>query len=216
MALIISVCCFLNTHAYNTSQGNDVLEIPSVEAPIGIKRSDGSMSRSSHNYRYIGTKSYTTLFTTYDYEVYKDTTNWVCLTGLNLTSAIRHTKNSGSKSLSFSISQTYSRQTANEFSTSLGGEAGVDKMVTACVDSGYGITVTVGREYQISSTVEATIPASADSGYYKLHVCYNYYAMKIIQRKDNVQKAMREVAMPYGESYAAVLYSSDASSWNIW
>lgn len=89
-------------------------------------------------------------------------------------------------------------------------------MVTACVDSGYGIAVTVGREYQISSTVEATIPASADSGYYKLHVCYNYYAMKIIQRKDNVQKAMHEVAMPYGESYAAVLYSSDASSWNIW
>lgn len=216
LALLISVCCFFNAYAYNTSQNHDVLEIPSVEAPVGIKLTDESISRSSHNYRYIGTKSYKTLFTTYDYEVYKDTTNWVCLTGLNLTPAVRHTKNSGDKTLSFSIAQTYSTQTANEFSLSLGGEAGVDKMVTACVDSGYGIAVTIGREYQISSTIAATIPASADSGYYKLHVCYNYYAMKIIQRKDNVLKAKREVAMPHGESYAAVLYSTDASSWNLW
>lgn len=230
---IIVLCSIFSFNVYATNeheQDGYILEIPPVEDVAVIKiddnnnayphtSSDVANTRATvaHNYYYVGTKRYKNLFLTYDYDVYKDTYNWVCLTGLNLTSAVRHVKNSGDKSLSFSIAQTYSVQTANEFSTSLGGEAGVDKMVTACVDFNYGISVTVGREYQISSTIQATIPASANTGYYKMHVCYNYYAMKINQKKtDGTLKASREVAMPYGESYASVLYSTDAATWNLW
>ncbi len=230
---IMTICSMFSLNGYATNefeQDGYILDIPDVEKPVGIRRNDSfnnvadtskevvnSRSAVAHDYRFVGIKSYKNLFLTYDYYVYKDVYNWICLTGLNLTRAIQHFKNTGDKSLAFSIAQTYSAQTANEFSTSLGGEAGVDKMVTACVDFNYGIAVTLGREYQISSTVEATIPASANSGYYKMHVCHNYYAMKIEQRKtDGTLKETREVAMPYGESYATVLYSTDAATWTLW
>lgn len=227
----MTICSIFSLNGYATNeleQDGYIIEIPAIEAPVGIRRNDdgvtdaakdviNSRTAVSHNYQFIGKKSYKNFLITYDYYVYRDTINWICLTGLNLTGAVRHFKNSGDKTLSHSIAQTYYVQTANEFSTSLGGEAGVDKMVTACVDLNCGLSVTVGREYQISSTISATIPASANSGYYKMHVCYNYYAMKIDQKKTNgTLKESREVAMPYGESYAAVLYSTDSASWNLW
>lgn len=220
-ALILSSLCFgVNAVNEEVSDG-DIIEIPQIEEPIvGKELTDDQVQlRVNHNYVYVGTAKYWGAVRYYYYDCYKDTINWYVMTGLNLTMAISHTKNSGPKELGFTISQTYSSQTANEFSVSLGAEAGVADMVKASAGLGYGVTNTVGRSYQASSTVKAIILASADTGYYKMHVCYNYYAMKIIQKKtDNTFVASKEIAMPFGESYSAVLYSPTAAngSWRKW
>ena len=174
--------------------------------------------RATYNYSFIGKRTYKWVLRDYDYYCYKDTANsWYAMLGLNLTGAVYHSAGTGDKSLSFTISQSYSNETAGSFSTSVGGEAGVADMVTASVDLNCGIERTLGRRYQKSGTIAATIPVSAKTGYYKLHVCHNFYAMKITQQlTDGTNQTTRHIAMPYGESYAAVLYSGNASSWSKW
>lgn len=156
----------------------------------------------------------------YDYHCYKEKSyDWYVLTGLNLTMPIYHKKDTGSKSLSFTISQTYKSETANSFSVNAGAEAGIGDMVKASVGLGYGVTKTTGREYQISSDIQATIPKTSKTGYYKMHVCYNFYKMKITrQRTDGTNKETRILSIPYGEPYAAVLYSNsgDSGTWARW
>lgn len=101
----------------------------------------------------------------------------------------------------------------------VGEDAGVADMVKANVSLGAGITKTVGKSYQVSSTIQAEIPKSSKTGYYKMHVCYNFYRTKVIQKYTNGNvAATKYISMPYGESYAAVLYSSSTAngSWSIW
>lgn len=169
--------------------------------------------------KYLGTRRYFGSIRYYDYECYRNTSNWIAFTGLNLTNAVYHKNGSGNKNLSFTKSQTYSSQTAANFSTSVGADAGVADMVKANVSLGAGITKTVGKSYQVSSTIQAEIPKSSKTGYYKMHVCYNFYRTKVIQKYANGNvAATKYISMPYGESYAAVLYSSSTAngSWSIW
>lgn len=52
-----------------------------------------------------------------------------------------------------------------------------------------------------------------------MQICHNFYKMKIIsQRIDGTNAATHIMAIPYGESYAAVLYSSTTASgtWSKW
>lgn len=226
--LSIIICISLNINVFAGSvepYDGQIIEIPNIEEvqknkETNINGENNANSRASSVYTYVGVMRYWGLIRYYDYHCYKDTAyNYYAQTGLNLTMAVYHKKNSGSKSLSFTIAQTYKSETANSFSTKVGGEAGIGDMVKASAELGYGITKTVGREYQISSTIQANIPASATTGYYKMHVCYNLYDMKIVrQRTDGTNKETRYISMPYGESYAAVLFSSssEAGTWSKW
>lgn len=174
----------------------------------------------ANDYSFVGKKTYWGVIRNYDYLCYKDTANsWYAMLGMNLTSAVYHSKNSGDKALSFSVSQTYSIETASEFSVGVGGEAGVGDMVKASVALGCGRSQTVGKSFQVSSTIQATIPASSKTGYYKMQVCHNFYKMKITrQRTDGTYPETQLLKMPYGEPYAAVLYSSTntTGSWARW
>lgn len=196
-----------------------ILTIPDTEDIEITCPSSNGMHASSIDYNYLGKRRYFGSVRYYDYLCYKNSNTWVCFTGKNLTDAVYHTKNSGKKSLSFTKSQTYSSETASSFSSNVGADAGVADMVKANASFGAGITKTVGRKYQASSTIQAEIPASSKTGYYKMHICHNFYRTKVIQqRTDATHKVTKYISMPFGESYAAVLYSSSAAggSWSIW
>lgn len=219
--VVFSFAFALNVFAENAEvRDGFVVDLPSVEdVQIGCYSEDSAIStRATYNYSFVGTRTYRWVLRYYDYLCYKDIANsWYAMLGLNLTGAVYHSNGSGDKNLSFTIAQSYSEQTAGAFSTSVGGEAGVGDMVKASASFNCGIEETIGREYQISSSIQATIPASAKTGYYKMHVCHNFFAMKIIQQlTDGTNQITRHIAMPYGEPYAAVLYSSNASSWALW
>lgn len=169
--------------------------------------------------KYLGKRRYFGTIRYYDYECYRNANKWIAFIGLNLTNAVYHKKDSGKKNLSFTKAQRYYAQTASKFSTSVGGEAGVADMIKANVSLGTGITKTVGKSYQVSSTIQAEIPKSAKTGYYKMHVCYNFYRTKVVQKYTNGNVAATQyISMPFGESYAAVLYSTSTAngSWSLW
>ncbi len=222
LAFILCLSFNLNTFAQEeTISDGEYVSIPSVEnAEIGCNIENNSVSTFSNgDYIKVGEKTYRAIIRYYDYICYKHKSAWYIMTGLNLTMALYHSKNSGSKSLSFTMSQTYSSETAREFSVGAGAETGIDDMVKACVELGYGVTKTTKREYQVSSTIQATIPATSNTGYYKMQVCHNFYKMKIIrQRTDGTEASTHIMAIPYGTSYAAVLYSSSNASgtWLKW
>lgn len=196
-----------------------ILPLPDIEE-VEVDGSSSDKQRSnSISYNYLGKVRYFGSIRYYDYLCYKNSSNWYMETGKNLTDAVYHKQSSGKKNLSFTKSQTYHKQTASNFSTSAGGEAGVADMVKANVSFGAGITKTVGKSYQTSSTIQAEIPASSKTGYYKMEICYNYYKTKVIQqRTDGTNKVTQYIYMPFGESYAAVMYSSSAASgsWSRW
>ncbi len=200
-------------------QDGDVVVLPDTEEVQIEYLSDNSQQTRAITYQYVGTVRYWGLVRYYDHSVYKNTSTWCAMLGLNLTDAIFHSKDTGSKSLSFTKSKTYFSETANSFSTNLGGEAGVADMIKASVNFGVGRSNTVGRSYQKSSTIQAEIPKSASTGYYKLHVCHNFYKTKIVScRTDGTHEDTRYIWMPFGESYAAVLYSTSTESgtWKKW
>lgn len=209
-----------------------VISIPDIEeSQVGSVSSDSvstdsisagqiqTMATDNLTYNYVGKKRYWGVVRYYDYYVYKNPNNWYIMTGLNLTDAIYHKKASGAKSLSYSKSVTYSAESASNFSVGAGAEAGAGDMIKASVSFDVGRTVTVGRSYQASSTIQATIPKNSNTGYYKMQVCHNFYRTRIIQqRTDGSHKVTKHISMPYGESYAAVLYSTSAAngSWARW
>ena len=203
----------------NEITDGDILSIPDTEN-VEVGEISSNPQRSSISYSvYLGSRRYFGVVRYYNYYCYKNSSNWYVMTGLNLTDAVYHSSGSGNKNLSFSKAQTYSEQTASYFSTSVGAEAGVADMVKANVSLGAGITKTVGKSYQVSSTIQAEIPKNSKTGYYKMQVCYNFYRTKVIQKyTDGTVAATRYISMPYGESYAAVLYSGSAAngSWSRW
>lgn len=227
ISLIILYSAFsINTFAENkqiydgyTIENPPIEEIQEGSFPIADSSSP-SVRWFADNYTYIDQRRYWGAIRYYDYLCYKDTANsWYAMLGMNLTPSTYHRKDSGKKSLSFTIEQSYSTETASNFSVGVGGEAGIGDMVKASASVGCGRTRTVGKSFQISSTVEAEIPATAKTGYYKMHVCHNFYKMKITrQRTDGTYPETQIIKMPYGEPYAAVLYSSTnaSGSWAKW
>lgn len=222
LAFILCLSFNINTFAQEESiSDGEYVSIPSVEnAETGCDIENNSASTfSTGTYKKVGQKRFWGLVRYYDYICYKHTSSWYLMTGLNLTMALYHSKNSGNKSLAFTMSQTYSSETAKNFSVGAGADAGIGDMVKASVELGYGVTKTTKREYQASSTIQATIPASANTGYYKMQICHNFYQMKITrQRTDGTEATTHYMAIPYGTSYAAVLYSSSTASgtWSKW
>lgn len=186
----------------------------------GEKTSRNQKFANSISYsKYLGSRRYFGSVRFYIYECYKNTSNWYVMTGLNLTDVVYHRNGSGSKSLKYERSQTYSSQKASNFSTSVGADAGVADMVKANVELGAGIAKTFGKSYQASTAIQAEIPKNSKTGYYKMQVCYNFYRTKVIQKYTNGNvSATKYISMPYGESYAAVLYSSsnENGSWSRW
>ena len=219
---VLSPTCLPCVLAVNTNhqiEDGAVLLLPSVEETQVLNNNSVKSASKSITYNYVGKKRYWGIIRYYDYLCYKNPLDWGLMTGLNLTDAIFHSKNSGKKTLAFTKSVTYTSQTAGSFSIGAGAEAGVGDMVKASASLGVGITKTISRSYQASSTIQAEIPASANTGYYKMHVCYNFYRTKIIQQRTNgTHQVTNYISMPFSESYAAVVYSSTAGSgtWSIW
>lgn len=189
-----------------------IVKLPDIEeAQVGCDL--GDYPHAAGTYNYVGNRSYGIGTIRYIYYVYKMSSSYYKMTGLNLSDAVYHKKGAEKITLSYTKSATYTSQTANNFSLSVGGEAGVYDMVSACVALGTGVTQTSGKEYKITSTVKYEIPASKETGYYKLHVCYNYYKTKVVQEKaDGTTVATKYISMPFGESYTAVLYSTTTAS----
>ncbi len=220
----------LTTVAKNEEELPDgyILSLPDTEdAEVGKVGEVGKIGEVSSNtlqsdsisYNYLGKRRYFGSIRYYDYFSYKNSSHWYVMTGKNLTDIIYHKNGSGKKNLTFTKSQVYSSQTASNFSTSLGADAGVADMVKANVALGAGITKTCGKSYQVSSSIQAEIPKSAKTGYYKMQICYNFYRTKVTQKRtDGSHKITKYISMPYGESYAAVLYSKTNAngSWSRW
>lgn len=171
----------------------------------------------THDYRYVGKKRYFGAVRYYDYMCYKDTIRWYALLGLNLTDAVYHRSGSGLKSLSYTKSQTYGTETASQFSSGVGADAGFGDMVKASVNLGYGITKTKRKSFTASSTVAVEIPQNSKTGYYKIVVAHNFYSMKIDMKRTTGSLEHRSyMSIPYGEAYAATVYSPDCVKWTIW
>lgn len=222
--LAIIICWSFSIYAFAEDTeitDGEIIIIPEVEdAEIGRglnSNSENSVSTYA-TYTYVGKKQYYEIPYFYTYECYRKNGSWYVMTGLNLTMAMFHRQGTGDKSLSFTIGQEYTSETATEFSVGVGASAGAGKMVNASVDLGYGITKTKSRSYQVTSTVQATILASSKTGYYKMQICHNFYPMRIFRSRANATYLPVEMAIPYGESYAAVLYSSsnESGTWAKW
>lgn len=212
--MLVSIFSFMSYAENEQPNHGDLIKIPKIEAPaIGEYSIDNPIEMYNtypSYYHYVGTARYWGIVRYYDYNCYKHESNYYCMTGLNLSMALYHTKNKTAQTLSCSISQTYSSTTARNFSLSLGAEAGEADMIKASVGLGYGVTQTKTKSYTISSTISSEIPIYAETGYYKLQVCHNFYSMLVEQCKtDGTFVSVNKIAMPYGESYAATLYSAN-------
>jgi hypothetical protein len=222
MLSVNGFCMTVNNAEIHDGQ---VISTPDVEEPaVGsfneLNAGNIMLASNSISYsKYLGSKRYYGAVRYYVYACYKNTSNWYWMTGKNLTDTVYHSKGTGKKQLSFTKTQTFSSQYASDFSVSAGAQAEVGDMVKANVAFGTGITKTVGRLYSRSSTIAAEIPKSASTGYYKLQICHDFYRTKVIQTyTDGSNPVTRYISMPYGESYAAVLYSAtnESGSWKRW
>lgn len=159
--------------------------------------------------------------TTYTYRVFKDSASWYTMMhSKDVCPAIRHTKNTGPKSLTYARSQSYSSQTAYDFSVSCGMTAGSD-LVKGTVSATGGMSQSYSYSIAASGTVGSEIPKESASGWYKLTLCYNftkYRLDKYNERNSGSCMASYYVALPKGRCYIATLYSKDGSTSNyaIW
>jgi len=152
---------------------------------------------------------------TYTYKIFKDDASWYCMTGLNVTPIIYHTKNSGAKTLNFTIAKTYSSQTAYNFGIGLGITASAE-IVSATASATGGMTQTTGMSVAASGAVGATVPTASNTGYYKMEICYNFDKFRLDKYNGSTILLNIYDVLPKGSAYVAVLYSSNNSSYAIW
>ena len=155
--------------------------------------------------------------TEYTYKVYKDSGLWyVMFHHLDVCPPIYHSKNRGTTTLTYMHSKTYTGTTAYQFSASLGASIGIPELVNLTA----GVTGGQTRSYSISVTasgkVGRTLPSPAETGYYKMTLCYNFdkYRLDKYKAGSSYRLASYYPCLPNGGAYVAVLYSKSNSSYS--
>lgn len=154
-------------------------------------------------------------FVTYRHYIYKDPTRWyVMFSNMDICPPVYHTQNHSSITLSYSISISYSSQTAVQFANQFGCTVS-SQVIELTTQAGYGITQTESRSYAATGGVAATIPYDAPTGYYKMTLCHDFNSYRFDKYKDGQTDLISSdtAGIPYGVTYLAVLYSpSDSGS----
>ena len=155
--------------------------------------------------------------TKYTYKVYKDSSLWyVMFHHLDVCPTIYHSKGKGTTTLTYSKSRTYAGTTAYQFSASIGASVGIPELINLTA----GVTGGQTRSYTFSvaatGTVGRTLPSSANTGYYKMAICYNFDKYKLDKYKagSSYKLASYYPCLPKGGAYVSVLYSKSNTSYS--
>jgi len=156
--------------------------------------------------------------TTYTYEIWKSDAWWYVMFPLDVCIAIHHSKNTGDKSLTYSVAQTYTTESAFTFSTNTGGT--IDSgLVTMTIEQGFSQTYTTGLQVAASGSVGSVIPSNSDSGWYKMSICYNFDRLRYDKYEGNTYLGSSNGNLPEGDSFVATLYNPTANThfgFQIW
>ncbi len=86
--------------------------------------------------------------TEYRYRIWKDTNDgYRIYNNLEVCPPIYHSQYSGNKNLSYSCSQTYSSETAYNFSVGVGCSVGIVELVSLTAQNAGGLTRTYGKRF---------------------------------------------------------------------
>jgi hypothetical protein len=153
------------------------------------------------------------LYKSYYYNVYKINKTYDRIyENKKLTPVIKHTKNTGTDSLSFSTTQSLSKQTVVSYNSSLGITVNAT-VVSITEEVGCGSTTTTSISITTSASVNKEIPSSAPTGYYSRALGRTYYEMKVNAQHTNSQyNDTYYFKMPYGDPVIYTIYSSTNAS----
>ncbi len=154
--------------------------------------------------------------TSYTYKVYRDNVEaYLMYHSKDICYPFYHNKNDGTIELSYSRSVTISKETAYNFSKSLGLEVGIAKLVGLAASASNGLQKTSGYSITATGSVGTTLPADSPTGYYKLTPCQNFHQRRLDKYKENSTLLISSeyCFIPEGDTYLAVLYSKDNTSY---
>lgn len=153
--------------------------------------------------------------TSYTYKIFKDNRSWYAMFHrLDVCPAIFHSKGKGPTSLTYMQSKTYTSQTADDFSVSVGGSVGISKLVGLTAEATGGQTKSYSYAVSASGSVGRTIPSTASTGYYKMTICYNFDKFRLDKYKSgsSSRTASYYPCLPKGNAYVSVLYGTSTSN----
>ena len=165
-------------------------------------------------YEYTGTNfTVWEWFTTYRYYVYKDPDRWyVMFSGKDICPPYYHVENQSALTLSYTISVSYSSQTAVEFAYQFGCTVSAE-VIEITTEAGHGVTQTSGYSIAATGGIAAHVPVDAPTGYYKMTLCHDFNSYRFDKYKNGQTTLISSdtAGIPYGVPYLAVLYSPTSS-----